>query len=1205
MKKFAQRSMALLLVLLLVVGLLPGITISADAATVNYLCANTDKYSNVIVNWGIRGELATFLSPNAVEFYEDTSYEELVVLDGGALYLALYNLMKNAHTTLTDYDDTKDAYRLTDCQNNGYQSATISGFYSGVALSPKWDGGQAWNREHTWPQSKSAKGDDIEDIMSIRPESTTVNSSRNNNAYGKSTGFYNPNIGEYDLRGDVARVVLYTYVRWGGESDTIKNNLWGTAGVFESEAVLLEWMEADPVDTWEMGRNDSVESITGTRNVFVDYPELAFALFDEEIPQMDTPSGSTNETGFTITAKTNNNAYGTVTVNGNHIAARPAVGYTVSGAQVISGSNVTLTQNGNVFTVNASGNCTIQVNFVALPQYTATVYSNGTKVQQSAVYSGSAVTLPSFTGTLPSGYSFYGWAATDVGNSGNVPVVYGAGQEVTITKNSDFYAVLAYFNANAVGSEKVWKLVTNASQLGEGKEVIIAASSENMAMGAQSSNNKNRTSVAVNKTEDTLLFDANAGVQVLTLKSGTTSGTYSLYTGSGYLYAPSSSENLLRTSGTLDANGSFEITINSDKTCGLKAKGSSTRNILLYNNSSKLFSCYGSSSSQVKPIALYVGQNSTGATYYTTSWSGGSVQPPACAHTNVSTTTVNATCTQNGSITKTCDDCGKIISTQTIPASHTMVNGVCTVCGEGKPVEGGYKLISLDNVSAGNYIIGAVRSGAYPTIYPATATIAKSSDNTDWVVSETSVTATSDTIREADLPADAQVFVFAGDNTQGFTIGYHNGTEMVYLGYTDIANSRRLAFDASYDDIRWIVQIDPDGGFALVTTNGNNKYAVSQNSTSTSAIRGYKNGTIYTGIYLFAKEETQQTQCRHLNEYPVETPPTCTEMGYTTLYCPDCDREPVVEDYVEALGHSYQAVVTKPTFTTAGYTTHTCSACDDSYVDSQTKMLAEVDRWGLILEDDLTVRFEIYVDPSIVATAQIVLTVGETSNSYPAEEYVTADNICKISIHLAAAQMTEKIGVKIVNGSDSSPIKEYSVLQYAKTILGDASKSKYHQIVKDMLAYGGAAQAYFGYNTGLMADADVEGAGNAEIPNTADAMSVVDQMDGLNFYGATLLFREKIAVRFYFAGSIQDVDFGQHQAGYKDGLYYIEVAEILPQDLNRSITCKVQDGNGNSLTVTYSPMNYLVRMNEKGSDSLKALLKALYNYHLSAQKLSQ
>lgn len=45
------------------------------------------------------------------------------------------------------------------------------------------------------------------------------------------------------------------------------------------------------------------------------------------------------------------------------------------------------------------------------------------------------------------------------------------------------------------------------------------------------------------------------------------------------------------------------------------------------------------------------------------------------------------------------------------------------------------------------------------------------------------------------------------------------------------------------------------------------------------------------------------------------------------------------------------------------------------------------------------------------------------------------------------------------------------------------------------------------------------------------------------------------------------------------------------------------DAEGNEISVTYSPMNYIVRMNANGSDSLKALLKALYNYHLAAKAL--
>ena len=61
-------------------------------------------------------------------------------------------------------------------------------------------------------------------------------------------------------------------------------------------------------------------------------------------------------------------------------------------------------------------------------------------------------------------------------------------------------------------------------------------------------------------------------------------------------------------------------------------------------------------------------------------------------------------------------------------------------------------------------------------------------------------------------------------------------------------------------------------------------------------------------------------------------------------------------------------------------------------------------------------------------------------------------------------------------------------------------------------------------------------------------------------------------------------------------MFYVEVEDILPQNLEEAVSVEV-DG----LTVSYSPMNYIVRMNAKGSDALKNLMKALYNYHQAAE----
>ena len=63
----------------------------------------------------------------------------------------------------------------------------------------------------------------------------------------------------------------------------------------------------------------------------------------------------------------------------------------------------------------------------------------------------------------------------------------------------------------------------------------------------------------------------------------------------------------------------------------------------------------------------------------------------ACQHENQTTTTVDATCGAEGSVTVTCDDCGEVISTETIPAtgnhdypavSAANAGAACSVCGK-------------------------------------------------------------------------------------------------------------------------------------------------------------------------------------------------------------------------------------------------------------------------------------------------------------------------------------------------------------------------------------------------------------------------------------------------------------------------------------------------------------------------------------------
>ena len=307
MKHLNKRILSIFLLLALVCSVLLPTEVSAASRKIittptGYDSADDVEYqrtSGTIHNWGARGEDCVFLSTYALQFYTGSNtYDVFSDMSGSKtqgdvpssqLYKALQSFLKATHTHETTYGETRYEYCYTDCVSN--DTSMISSFYSGEMFKSTWDAGNTWNREHIWPASKSlsgrpSNGDDGEgaDIMMLRPTLKSENGSRGNKAFGVSSGFQDPGV---DVRGDCARIVLYVYVRWGNTS-----NMWGSGGVIENQNILFQWMQEDPVDTWEMGRNDSVQSITGTRNVFVDYPELAFTLFGREIPNdMTTPSG--------------------------------------------------------------------------------------------------------------------------------------------------------------------------------------------------------------------------------------------------------------------------------------------------------------------------------------------------------------------------------------------------------------------------------------------------------------------------------------------------------------------------------------------------------------------------------------------------------------------------------------------------------------------------------------------------------------------------------------------------------------------------------------------------------------------------------------------------------------------------------------------------------------------------------------------------
>ena len=254
-------------------------------------------------NSGVRHEACLTLNGTTVNAYYtgEYSFNLLQQQSGDELLQSLRTLMSTTHHTFTTYDQCRDLAVKTDCENG--DGTTINLLYSSYVSNRGEfidDTKKGWNREHVWPRSLGGFYDTGAgaDLHHIRPTDSSLNGTRGNSKYGYAEGgreIYGTVVtgnalggkkgGGYmepldNVKGDVARICLYVYVRYGGELSKCSS----ITTVFQSIDVLLQWHAMDPVDTWEMGRNEVVCAIQGNRNVFIDYPELAWLIFDREVP---------------------------------------------------------------------------------------------------------------------------------------------------------------------------------------------------------------------------------------------------------------------------------------------------------------------------------------------------------------------------------------------------------------------------------------------------------------------------------------------------------------------------------------------------------------------------------------------------------------------------------------------------------------------------------------------------------------------------------------------------------------------------------------------------------------------------------------------------------------------------------------------------------------------------------------------------------
>ncbi len=558
MRTSLKKLLSLLLVLTIVVSMFAGLITTANAATFSY-------------NTGKRGTLCTSLSSKATAYYTGSYvYSTLSAKTASTIKSSLQTLMTDTHATMTTYADLKTYTKYSDAYNGS--SSEIVDFYSSDTYSGTWDNAATWNREHVWCQSLGSftTSDCGSDLHHLRPTDPKLNSTRSNLPFGEVSGSYKTAtsnsgaVGGYytstcfepldNVKGDVARILLYCYVRWG------ESNLSGLISTTD----LLNWMKSDPVDTYEMGRNDVVQGIQGNRNVFIDYPEYAWLIMGKSVPSHSTPSGmaaggssssdTTTPTTYTVTASTNNSRYGTVSVSGYTITATPKTGYKVSSYTIRSGS-ATVSQNGNVFTVTPSSNCSIRINFAkdtSTTTYTVTASTNNSNYGTVSVSGYTIIATPN-TGYKVSSYSIRSGSAT-VSQNGNVFTVTPSSNcsiRINFAKDTSTttYTVTASSNNSSYGTVSVSGYTITATP-NTGYKVNSYSILSGTATVSQSGNvftvtPSSNCSIRINFAKDSSSTSSGATFTRVTSTSSLTSGTYVLvvkvgtgkYPGSSTYYA--------------------------------------------------------------------------------------------------------------------------------------------------------------------------------------------------------------------------------------------------------------------------------------------------------------------------------------------------------------------------------------------------------------------------------------------------------------------------------------------------------------------------------------------------------------------------------------------------------------------------------------------------------------------------------------------
>ena len=276
---------------------------------------------------------------------------------------------------------------------------------------------------------------------------------------------------------DLSTVTSITFT-----SRTYGGTNYKTVNVKTSDNVFVG--SADASSTTMISKSISVSGLTGSGSLVftgsatssANGPGINYIVINYSTGGATYTNYSTSCVTYDVQVEVNDNTYGSASINLGLITATPAAGCRVKagaeGYTVLDGTATVVNNGDNTFTVNATSDCRIRINFELIPTYTVNWYVAGIVQHTQTAPEGTVLTgIPAPEVSDCDGDKvFMGWLTTtysgDAAPSGLITNTAGLTMPAA---NINYYAVFAA----TIESSTVFKRATSLSEIVAASKVVI------------------------------------------------------------------------------------------------------------------------------------------------------------------------------------------------------------------------------------------------------------------------------------------------------------------------------------------------------------------------------------------------------------------------------------------------------------------------------------------------------------------------------------------------------------------------------------------------------------------------------------------------------------------------------------------------------------------------------------------------------------